>query len=75
MLLADAVEVHNLVIEVVQYFHLGRLLMKEHLCTARERFDVCLVLREDGDDLIRKCALAADVAERAVHEVWRDVVV
>src|ERR1035437_319700 len=67
VLLADAIEVHQLAVEVVQYLDLGRLLLEEHLCAASKRFDVRRVIRKYLDDLLCNRALTADVGQWTSH--------
>src|ERR1039458_2053065 len=67
MLLAYAEEIYHLAVEIVQDLNLGWLLLEEHLCAARKRFDVCRVFRKDIDDLLRKRALASDVGQWTSH--------
>jgi hypothetical protein len=43
--LADAEEIHNIKIQVVDYFHVRRRLMEQHLGATGERFDVRDVFR------------------------------
>jgi hypothetical protein len=66
--LADAEEIHELAIEIVQNLDFGWFLLKKDLCSTGERLDVGLVLRKDRDDLFCNRAFAADVGERTSHD-------
>jgi hypothetical protein len=50
MPLADAEEIHDLTVEVVQHFDSGGLFVEEHLSAACECLDVSRVLREYLND-------------------------
>ncbi len=61
VVLADAEEIHDLVVEVVQNFDFRARLVKEHLCPARKGLDIGLMLRHELDDAFRERALSSDV--------------
>src|SRR5580692_7076252 len=46
VLLADAVKIHDLAVEVVQHLNLRRLLVEKHLCATCECFHIGRVLRK-----------------------------
>jgi hypothetical protein len=46
VLLADAKEIDDLAVEIIQHFHLGRLLVEEHLGAAGECLYIGGVLRQ-----------------------------
>src|ERR1700721_2555316 len=57
MLLADAVEIDDLAVQIIQHFHLRRLLAKEHLRAARECLHIGRVLRKYCNDAVREAIL------------------
>ena len=57
VLLADAEEVHELPVQIIQYLDLRRFLVEQDLSTVRERFDIRRVLREHLNQPLRKRAL------------------
>jgi hypothetical protein len=61
VVLAHPVEVDEFTVEIVQYFNLRGLLVKEHLSAPRECLHVCGVLWEESNELIRDGALTANV--------------
>lgn len=65
--LADPEEIDDLAIQIVQHFNLGRLLVKEHLCAAREGFHVCRMLGEFFNNLPGQTVLAPNVCQWAFH--------
>lgn len=67
MLLADAVEVHDLTVEIIQNFNLGRLFMEKHLSAARECLYVCRVLREYFNQPLRQSVLPTYIRQRSSH--------
>ena len=50
VLLADAIEIDNLSVEIVQHFHSRRLFVEEHLRPARERLHIGRMLRKYFND-------------------------
>ena len=60
MALHDAVEVHQLSMNVVQHLGTAGRLQEEHGRGAREGLDVALMLREQGDQGLGETAFAAD---------------
>jgi hypothetical protein len=67
MQLANAVEVDDIAVEIVQHLHFRWLLVKEHLCASGEPFHVRGVLRECGNELLRNRAFAPDVGQGSNH--------
>jgi hypothetical protein len=67
VLLADAVEVHNVAVQIIQHFHFGWLLAEKHLCAARECLHVCRVLRKYFNDPLRQSVLPTYVRNRSSH--------
>lgn len=67
VLLADAEEVRDLVVPVIQDLHSGRLLLEKDLRAARECFYIGRVFREHRDDPLRERAFSANVREWANH--------
>ncbi len=59
--LADAKEIDDFAVEIIQHFHFRRLFMKENLCAARECLDIGRMLRENLNDLPRKPVLPSYV--------------
>src|ERR1700721_3888251 len=57
MLLADAVEIDDLAVQIVQHFHLRRLLPEEPLCAACECLNIGRVLRKYFNDAVREAIL------------------
>jgi hypothetical protein len=50
MVLAYSEEIHDLAVQIVQYLDGGRFLVEEHLSTAGECLDICLVRRKYLND-------------------------
>jgi hypothetical protein len=50
MQLADAEEIHDLAVQVIQHFDRRGLLVKEHLCATRECLNVGRVFRKYLND-------------------------
>jgi hypothetical protein len=67
MLLADAVEVHEFAIEVVQHLDFGRILTKKYLCAARECFHIRRMLRKYFNDPLCQTVLPTYVRKRSSH--------
>jgi len=59
--LADAEEVHNLAVEIIQHLHPRGLLVEEHLGAAREGLDVRRVLRKYLNDPLCETVFPSDV--------------
>jgi hypothetical protein len=71
MRLADAKEVDQIAVEVVENFNLRWWFMKEDLSTAGEGLDVGQVWRELGSEGVSNAVLATNIRERALHTVAR----
>ena len=54
-------EIENVIVEIVQKFHLGRFLVKEDLGTATERLYIAGVFRNKGNDLSGDTVFAAQI--------------
>src|SRR5664280_1470640 len=67
MLTANAEEIHDLSVEVIQHLDLGRLLVKEHLSASRERFDIRRVFRKERNHPLGQCPFSANVREWSNH--------
>lgn len=67
MLLADAVEVNDFMIEIVQDFHLGWGLSKEYLRSTRECLDVRQMLRKYFNHPLCQPVLPTYVRKRSSH--------
>ena len=74
MRLADAEQVHNVTIKVVQNLDRRWLLMKQNLCTSGERLHVRRMFRKELDDFLCKTVLSADIWEGANHVMERQTV-
>ena len=69
--LAYPEEVDDLAVAVVENLNARWLFVEEHLGAARERLYVGGVLGQQGDDLVGKTVLAADVADGSNHWAGR----
>lgn len=59
MRLADAVEIDDLPIKIIQNLNFGRLLLKEHLGSARECLHIRRMLRKNFNDLLGETVLSS----------------
>ena len=60
--LADPIEVYEFAVNVIEHLDGRKVLTEEDLCAAAKRFNISLVLWDEGDDLVCDAVLAADVA-------------
>src|ERR1043165_10269991 len=65
VVLADPEEIYDIEIQVIEHFHLGCLLVEEHLGTTGKGFDIGGVLGQHGNNLFGKAVLAADVGDES----------
>src|SRR5688572_3365302 len=71
MLLADAQEVDDLLVEVIEHLDDGGGFVKEHLCAAGEWFDVRYVRGQHSGNGWSQTPFSADVWKRANHTATR----
>jgi hypothetical protein len=67
VVLADTKKVHDFSVQIVQHFDRRRFFAEEHVCAARERFDIRSMFGEQRDDLLCNPILSSDIRNGALH--------